>query len=502
MDKLLELKKIKELLDDNIITREEFSVLKNEILGSNKPPLKDSEDLTEENVPTKIVEETEKTIHPITEIGPVEGESTFCNPTQKEDLNVEKTSIKSYEESIKKEEHNKVKFDNDLKCKKCGVKISKYLNETNKGLCIECEEKSIQIPNWAYLFLLLLIPLFWWVFKDTPTEKKLQEVEIKEVNETGIPQSSPKKEQPENTSLNITNTSNHFISNQDLISLFNVNIEDLGDSFIGYDNYNKPEFEITSKQFFNLGDRELLLTSLGIKNPNDCHGCRGRLDIGFFEFSNDEWKKINHLKNASSASYGSFPTFNEFKFFGKNKLCVEFLDGDQGTGGGFGASIIFGLNNNVLTKIATIITSETNWTSDIEREIEREYEFIDTGKEYYSLKIIEKANDKSDDIKYLNFNSNNNKFEMGESRIINDGEINNKDYNELGNYIVKVDENGRAYFHNKPEQSTQRKAYLVKGENVYVQKIENDFGYVKFTNAKGIISYGWIKLNQISKINY
>jgi hypothetical protein len=72
---------------------------------------------------------------------------------------------------------------------------------------------------------------------------------------------------------------------------------------------------------------------------------------------------------------------------------------------------------------------------------------------------------------------------------------------ELGNYLVNGDENGRAYFHNNPEQSTQRKAYLVKGEVAEVQKIENGFGYVEFTNSNGKTSYGWIKLNLLTFIN-
>ena len=75
-----------------------------------------------------------------------------------------------------------------------------------------------------------------------------------------------------------------------------------------------------------------------------------------------------------------------------------------------------------------------------------------------------------------------------------------KEY-ELGNYLVNGDENGRAYFHNNPEQSTQRKAYLKKGDVAEVQKIEDGFGYVEFTNSYGKKSYGWIKLNLLTFIN-
>ncbi|RXP64554.1 SHOCT domain-containing protein [Lutibacter sp. HS1-25] len=398
MDKIQELKKIKKLLDDGFINEVEFQVLKNEILGIKKP--------SKENSQKK---EPKSTIN-----------KTIDNSCETEANNIDEVDLKTKQES---EKSNEIKQENDSNNNEQKPSINKKptkedtdikdLKETSKG-------EKVNFPKWGYLFLLLLIPLVWWVFKDTPTEEKLQEVEIKELNETVVPNSTQKKELTEDASLNITNTSNHFISNQELISLFNVNIEDLGDSFIGYDNSNKPQFKITSKQFFNIGDRELLLTSLGIKNPNDCHGCRGRLDIGFFEFLNGKWKKINHLKNASSASYGSFPTFNEFKFFGKNKLCIVFSAFDMGMGRDYSTRIIFGLNYNVLYEIARIIISENTESGMTYEEsgvsvVNRKYEFIDTGKEYYTLKIIEKVNDNNEEIQYLNFNSNINEFQTNES---------------------------------------------------------------------------------------
>lgn len=52
----------------------------------------------------------------------------------------------------------------------------------------------------------------------------------------------------------------------------------------------------------------------------------------------------------------------------------------------------------------------------------------------------------------------------------------------------------RAYFFDKPEKGTQRKAYLVKGENltIFNDDFSSEFVYVEFVNAKGRVSIGWI----------
>lgn len=53
----------------------------------------------------------------------------------------------------------------------------------------------------------------------------------------------------------------------------------------------------------------------------------------------------------------------------------------------------------------------------------------------------------------------------------------------------------RAYFFDKPDKATQRKAYLVKGENITVfnDDFSSKFLYVEFENARGQISKGWIQ---------
>ncbi|MFV8327627.1 SHOCT domain-containing protein [Flavobacterium sp. ZS1P14] len=65
---------------------------------------------------------------------------------------------------------------------------------------------------------------------------------------------------------------------------------------------------------------------------------------------------------------------------------------------------------------------------------------------------------------------------------------------ELGNYNVIENTEERVYFYNKPDNSFRGKGYLIGGDLVYVEEIENDFGYVNFTNQKGLNSKGWVKM--------
>ena len=54
----------------------------------------------------------------------------------------------------------------------------------------------------------------------------------------------------------------------------------------------------------------------------------------------------------------------------------------------------------------------------------------------------------------------------------------------------------RAYFHSNSNVSTKRSAYLIKGDGGTITKVENNFGYLTFTN-NGKTSVGWIPLSDI-----
>lgn len=70
---------------------------------------------------------------------------------------------------------------------------------------------------------------------------------------------------------------------------------------------------------------------------------------------------------------------------------------------------------------------------------------------------------------------------------------------EINNYIVKENINEKVYFYNSPDEVNKRKGYLTSGDLVYVEEIINDFGYVDFTNSRGLQSKGWIKMIFLEK---
>jgi uncharacterized membrane protein YvbJ len=67
----------------------------------------------------------------------------------------------------------------------------------------------------------------------------------------------------------------------------------------------------------------------------------------------------------------------------------------------------------------------------------------------------------------------------------------------IGYYIANCSDTRRIYFHNAPDEATKRKAYLSTQETVYVQKVENGFGYIEFTNTNGQTSYGWVEMKYL-----
>ena len=68
---------------------------------------------------------------------------------------------------------------------------------------------------------------------------------------------------------------------------------------------------------------------------------------------------------------------------------------------------------------------------------------------------------------------------------------------KAGYYIANGSELRKIYFHNAPDISTRRKAYLSTQETVYVQKVQNNFGYIEFANTNGQTSYGWIEMQYL-----
>jgi hypothetical protein len=55
----------------------------------------------------------------------------------------------------------------------------------------------------------------------------------------------------------------------------------------------------------------------------------------------------------------------------------------------------------------------------------------------------------------------------------------------------------KAYFHSSPNASSRRAAYIVSGQGGTFTKVENNFGYLRFTNAKGVVTEGWLQISDV-----
>lgn len=70
----------------------------------------------------------------------------------------------------------------------------------------------------------------------------------------------------------------------------------------------------------------------------------------------------------------------------------------------------------------------------------------------------------------------------------------------VGDYFyVNGSEYQKVYFYNAPDESTRRNAYFSTYERVFVEKTQDGFGYVNFTNDRGQVSKGWIKMQYLEK---
>jgi serine/threonine-protein kinase len=69
----------------------------------------------------------------------------------------------------------------------------------------------------------------------------------------------------------------------------------------------------------------------------------------------------------------------------------------------------------------------------------------------------------------------------------------------LGQYKVI----SKAYFHNEPDESTRRKAFIIHWNNAVLtpQEEENGFVYIVFTNHLGQTSKGWLQIKDLRRID-
>jgi len=56
----------------------------------------------------------------------------------------------------------------------------------------------------------------------------------------------------------------------------------------------------------------------------------------------------------------------------------------------------------------------------------------------------------------------------------------------------------KTYFHNGPNTSERRKAYMVKGDTGTFDAVVDGFVFVRFTNSRGTVSEGWVQLSDLN----
>ena len=101
--------------------------------------------------------------------------------------------------------------------------------------------------------------------------------------------------------------------------------------------------------------------------------------------------------------------------------------------------------------------------------------------------------------KLNNLNNNNNKIE-------DKSDENNEDKNESKKsgikensyYFINASNQDLVYFYRTPNEYDRKNSYFNSKEQVFVGEIKDNFGYIEFTNSKGEISKGWIRLNDLT----
>jgi serine/threonine-protein kinase len=73
--------------------------------------------------------------------------------------------------------------------------------------------------------------------------------------------------------------------------------------------------------------------------------------------------------------------------------------------------------------------------------------------------------------------------------------------NAKGVGLYTVD--SKAFFHNEPDESTRRAAFINKWNNAVLAALDerNGFIYVVFTNKEGQTSKGWLRKQDVTRIN-
>lgn len=66
-----------------------------------------------------------------------------------------------------------------------------------------------------------------------------------------------------------------------------------------------------------------------------------------------------------------------------------------------------------------------------------------------------------------------------------------------GSYTTNAGNSNYIYFYREADSNTRKAAHFVSKETVYVKKVENEFGYVEYTNERGQTSKGWLRMKDL-----
>ncbi|MDD1525277.1 hypothetical protein CYV15_07860 [Riemerella anatipestifer] len=113
-------------------------------------------------------------------------------------------------------------------------------------------------------------------------------------------------------------------------------------------------------------------------------------------------------------------------------------------------------------------------------------------------KILYKIRLKNQELTNNNSNSYNNIYDDG----LNNLETNNMYHSIKPNtyYNIYASPNNPVHFFNSPNGNDRMKARFTTNEQVYVEQVYNNFGYIEFTNLNNQTTKGWIWANDLHLI--
>jgi hypothetical protein len=215
-------------------------------------------------------------------------------------------------------------------------------------------------------------------------------------------------------SVSELNISKKYISDKELIKLFDVSIKELGSDFVDISNSSSMEFEILGKKSGMLGEDNFLLAALQISNPNLLgeFGVYRTVQVGLFKFIEGRWILADIIKEIGKPySWCGFGEMETFELFGQNNECISIYGQCYHFQEGISESrMVIGIINNMLQ----IIYSDEK-SNSLENEYgtvtrETQISFIPTQSGFYQLKETKLSDKQVISSKILNFNIQTNSY--------------------------------------------------------------------------------------------